>query len=71
MGSSFESSSAKRDRRQAKTELARQKQIEAGALAEAEDEIGRRRALAASPRSGRRSLIRSSPTGLATTLGGT
>lgn len=71
MGSAFESSSSRRDRRQAEQDLAKQKQLEVGALAEAEDEVGRRRALALSNTSGRRSLIKSSPTGLATTLGGT
>jgi len=56
--------------REAETANLTQQQLEKARLTEAEGEIARRRGLAGS-RTGRQSLIRSSPSGLATNLGGT
>lgn len=57
--------------RTAGQQIAKQKQVENLKLLETEDEIARRKALASGGRGGRQSLIKSSPAGLATTLGGT
>jgi hypothetical protein len=57
MSSALESSKARRQRREARSELAKQKQIEEAALAESESEVAERRARATSGRFGRRSLI--------------
>ena len=57
-------------RRDAAAQLKEQQQKEAVMLAEKESEIAEARSFAQSGRAGRRSLIKSSPTGLATTLGG-
>jgi|ETNvirome_6_1000_1030641.scaffolds.fasta_scaffold01665_4 hypothetical protein len=57
--------------REAKEAIAKQSQTEAAALAEADDEIARRKAVAGSKRAGRGSLIRSTGSGTATNLGGT
>jgi len=57
-------------RRDAAAQLKAQQQKEAVMLAEKESEIAEKRSFAQSGRAGRRSLIKSSPTGLATTLGG-
>ena len=54
----------------AKEQLASQQKAELLRKVESEDEIARRRGLASSKGSGRRSLIRTAPTGLAKTLGG-
>ena len=54
----------------AAAQLDKQNKAELLRKAESEDEIARRRALASGKGSGRRSLIRSAPTGLAQTLGG-
>ena len=51
-------------------QLDKQNKAELLRKAESEDEIARRRALASGKGSGRRSLIRTAPTGLAQTLGG-
>jgi hypothetical protein len=56
--------------REAAAQVAAQQQTELLRKAESEDEIARRKGLASSKKSGRQSLIKSSPTGLATTLGG-
>ena len=61
---------ASAQRREAGREIESQKQKEKLKLLETEDEIARKRALAGSKTAGRRSLISSSPSGLATTLGG-
>lgn len=53
-----------------KEQIAKQEQTELLKRRESEDEIARRRGLAQGKGGGRRSLIRSSPTGLAQTLGG-
>lgn len=57
--------------REAKEAIAKQSQTEAAALAEVDDEIARRKAVAGSKRAGRGSLIRSTGSGTATNLGGT
>ena len=57
-------------RRQAEKDIARQQQSEQANLAEAESEVALRRERASS-RFGRRSLIKTSPTGLSSNLGGT
>ena len=57
--------------REAKEATQKQAQTEAAALAEADDEIARRKAVAGSKRTGRGSLIRSTGSGTATNLGGT
>ncbi len=62
---------ASAQQRVAGREIEKQKQAEQVKLLETEDEIARRRALAGSKSAGRRSLIASSPAGLATNLGGT
>ena len=54
----------------ASAQLDKQNKAELLRKAESEDEIARRRAQANGKGSGRRSLIRSAPTGLAQTLGG-
>ena len=51
-------------------QIAKQEKTELLRRVESEDEIARRRGAAKGKGAGRRSLIRSSPTGLATTLGG-
>lgn len=61
---------ASAQQREAGREIDKQKQAEQLKLLETEDEIARKRALSGSGKAGRQSLIRSSPTGLATTLGG-
>jgi hypothetical protein len=68
MGNMFESDEAKKLRKQAKTSAAQAKQKEGAALAEAEDEVSRKRLGA--QKGGRQSLIKTSPTGLANNLGG-
>ena len=57
-------SSAKRAAREQKALLAKQQQLESIGLAEEEDEIARRLALASGKTGGRRSLIRTSEVGL-------
>ena len=73
LGTEFEKSfvrtGASATRREAKADIAKQQKKEELALAEAEDAVGR--AGITGKRKGRRSLIKSSPTGLATNLGGT
>ena len=54
-----------------KIEIAKQQKIEQGNVARAESEVNRRKTVAGVSRRGRQSLIRTSPTGLATNLGGT
>ena len=54
----------------AAAQLDKQQKAELLRKAESEDEIARRRGLASSKGAGRRSLIRTAPTGLAQTLGG-
>jgi len=71
MSSALESSSARRSRRAARRDAASLRKKEDVRLAEAQDEISRREAGASSPKAGRRSLIKTGPTGLATNLGGT
>jgi len=66
-GKAIGASAARRD---AAAQLKAQQQKEAVMLAEKESEIAEKRSFAQSGRAGRRSLIKSSPTGLATTLGG-
>lgn len=65
-----ESKESKEARRKQQELLRVQEQREQARLAEADDEVARRR-LGATKTGGRRSLIKSSPTGLATNLGGT
>ena len=60
---------ASAQKRQAESLLKKQQQTEQMKLAEADDEIARRAAGAG--KGGRRSLIKSSPAGLASNLGGT
>ena len=57
--------------REAGREIEKQKKKQQVKLLEAEDEIARKKAVAGSGKAGRGSLIKSSPTGLATNLGGT
>ena len=71
MSSAFESSSAARARRKARGELATQQKKQKTALADAESEIAITEASALSGKAGRRSLLKTSPTGLAANLGGT
>ena len=71
MSSALEPTSVRRSRRAAKRETAALKKKEDVRLAEAQDEVSRAEAGALSPRAGRRSLIKTSPTGLSTNLGGT
>ena len=56
--------------RERKLQVAKQQQIENAKLAEADDEVARRKGRAAN-KSGRGSLIKSATPGLATNLGGT
>ena len=70
MSGAFESGSAARARRKARGELATQKKKEQGRLAEAESEIAITQASALSGKAGRKSLLKTSPTGLAVNLGG-
>jgi hypothetical protein len=56
--------------RDAEAQVKAQQKAELLRKVESEDEIARRKGLASSKKAGRQSLIRSSPTGLATTLGG-
>ena len=60
-------SSAKRAQKAQEAALAKQKQVEEQQLAEKDDEIARRKALASSGSAGRRSLIKTSETGVAGT----
>ena len=71
MANALESGSARRARRQARADIAAQKQKETGRLAEAESEVATKKASATSLQAGRRSLIKTSPTGRALNLGGT
>lgn len=71
MSSAFEGSSARRSRRTARHAAGIAKQKEKAALVEAESDIATKKAKALSGKAGRRSLIKSSPSGLATNLGGT
>ena len=71
MGSRGESNSAKEARRKQQEALARQEQREKVRLAEADSEVAKRKAMAGSKGAGRRSLIKTSPTGLSQNLGGT
>ncbi len=64
-----ESGSAKRARRAARADIEKQKQKEELRLAESESEIATD--IAVAKKGGRRSLIKSSPTGHAVNLGGT
>lgn len=57
--------------RQAKVATQKQQQLETVRLAEAEGDVALRRQQALSGKFGRRSLIKSSPAGLSTNLGGT
>ena len=57
-------SSAKRAQKRQQAEIAAQRQKEDARLAESEGEIARRKAMAKSGTAGRRSLIRTSETGL-------
>lgn len=63
MGDAFSTgkSAAKRAQKAQEAQIAEQKQVEAANLAETEDELSRRRAVAAT--GGRKSLIRTSETG--------
>ena len=65
MGDTFSTgkSQAKRAQRAQEEQIAKQRQVESTNLAEKEDELARRKALAASGGAGRRSLIRTSETG--------
>jgi len=71
MGNALEPSSARRARRKASLLQAEQRQQEQEELATREDEVARSKAVAASGKAGRSSLIRSAPSGLSTNLGGT
>ncbi len=66
MGDTFSSgkSAARRNQKRQQAEIAAQRQKEDARLAESEGEIARRKAMAKSGASGRRSLIRTSETGL-------
>ena len=66
----FRTGASKQQRNIKKASLL-QKQREGIRLAEAEDEVARRRGLASSGKAGRQSLIRSTGGGLVKTLGGT
>ena len=70
MSGAFESGSAARARRKARGDLATQQKKEKTKLAEAESEIAITEASALSGKAGRRSLLKTSPTGLAVNLGG-
>jgi len=65
------SSAAKRATKEQTEQLKKQKQIEEARLAEEEGELARKRVMTSSANKGRRSLIRTSETGVAarTTLG--
>lgn len=69
-GGTFATGQAKKVERRQRQEIARQKKIEDQKLAEADSEVKRRQALGTKSRAGRRSLIATSETGLATKLGG-
>ena len=71
MSGAFESSSAARARRKARGDLATEKKKQDQALASAESEIAITEASALSGKAGRKSLLKSSPAGLAANLGGT
>ena len=71
MSSIMESGSARRSRRRARGDAVKAQKKEDIRLAEAEGDIALTRAAALSGKAGRKSLIKSSPTGLATNLGGT
>ena len=70
MASAFESGSAARARRKTRGLLADQRKKEQIKLGEAESEIAITEASALSGKGGRKSLLKSSPTGLAVNLGG-
>ena len=70
MASAFESGSAARARRKTRGELAERQKKEKQALAEASSEVAITEASALSGKAGRKSLLKTSPTGLATNLGG-
>ena len=70
MASAFESGSAARARRKTRGRLAEQRKKEQTKLAEAESEIAITKASALSGKAGRKSLLKTSPTGLAVNLGG-
>ena len=61
---------ARKAERKQKKAIAEQKKIEDQKLAEADSEVKRRQAIGTKGRAGRRSLIATSETGLATKLGG-
>ena len=69
MGTGAKSDAKKAQKRQ-KAEIAKQKKIEDQKLAAAESEVKRREASGANSRAGRKSLIATSQTGLASNLGG-
>lgn len=70
MSGALESGSARRARRRARSDLATQRKKEGDALATAESEIAITEAGALSGKAGRKSLLKTSPTGLAVNLGG-
>ena len=70
MASAFESGSAARARRKTRGLLAEEKKKQKSTLADAESELAITKASALSGKAGRQSLLKSSPTGLATNLGG-
>lgn len=71
MASAFESGSAARARRKTRGLLADERKKQKATLATAESEIAISEASALSGKAGRRSLLKTSPTGLAVNLGGT
>jgi len=70
MSGAFESGSAARARRKTRGELAVQQRKEKLKLSEAASEIAITEASALSGKAGRKSLLKTSPTGLAVNLGG-
>ena len=70
MSDAFESGSAARARRKTRGELAVQQRKEKLKLSEAASEIAITEASALSGKAGRKSLLKTSPTGLAVNLGG-
>lgn len=71
MSGAFESGSTARARRKTRSDLATQQKLEKQKVAEAESEIAITKASALSGKAGRKSLLKTSPTGLAVNLGGT
>lgn len=71
MSGAFESGSAARARRKTRGLLAEERKKQKQSLAEASSEIAISEASALSGKAGRRSLLKTSPTGLAVNLGGT